>query len=73
MLTNWLSNQIFYILHINKEHTNNLVDNSIFPKKSGDLVLDLTSYKQILRLVQNEVTKEAPTKKTIKTHPRVNV
>jgi len=49
------------------------VDNSNFPKKSGDLVLNLASYKQILRLVQNEVTKEAPIKKTIKTHPRVNV
>lgn len=49
------------------------MDNSNFPKKSGDLVLNLASYKQILRLVQNEVTKEAPIKKTIKTHPRVNV
>lgn len=43
MLTNWLSTQFFLILHINKEHTNNLVDSSKFPKKYGGLVLDLTS------------------------------
>jgi hypothetical protein len=45
MLTYWLSNKMFSILHINKEHTNNLVDNSIFPKKSGGLIQDLVSYK----------------------------
>jgi hypothetical protein len=46
MLTNWLSNQFFSsILHINKEHTNDLMDSSIFPKKSSGLELNLTSYK----------------------------
>jgi hypothetical protein len=36
---------MYSILHINKERTNNFVDNSNFPKKFGSLVLDLASYK----------------------------